>query len=186
MRASASIPRPDGRPTWFITMSAASQTESRTGRSQGVPRRKIGAGEARDWLHLSGRSAPGSTSALPLEASAPSPDVLSEPSFVSLPRPGAATGVRLTWIQDRHLRNARKCLISFGLRYLVVDFLWRLKSFVRRSLAALDPQFVGMCIHNSPRRLSRPEEPAGRRAVAPRYPRWQKRRSRRDRIRRVP
>ena len=96
MRASASIPRPDGRPTWFITMSAASQAESRTGHSHGIPRRKIGADEARDWLHLLGRSAPGSASDLPLEASAPSPDVLSEPSFVSLPRPGAATGVRLT------------------------------------------------------------------------------------------
>ena len=66
MRALASIPRPDGRPTWFVTMSAASQAESRTGRSHCIPRRKIGMDEARDWLHLFGRSAPGSTTACAL------------------------------------------------------------------------------------------------------------------------
>ena len=51
-RASVSIPRPDGHPTWFVHSSAASQIGSRTDRSHCTPRRKIGVDEARDWLHL--------------------------------------------------------------------------------------------------------------------------------------
>ena len=50
--ALASIPRPDGHPTWFIHSSAASRIGSRTDLSHCTPRRKIGADEARDWLHL--------------------------------------------------------------------------------------------------------------------------------------
>jgi hypothetical protein len=53
-QASALIPRPDGRPTWFVSVSAATRTGSRTGPSHCTPRRQIGAGEARDWPHLSG------------------------------------------------------------------------------------------------------------------------------------
>ena len=51
-RASYSIPRPDGHPTWFVHSSAASRIGSRTDRSHCTPRRKIGVDEARDWLHL--------------------------------------------------------------------------------------------------------------------------------------
>jgi hypothetical protein len=51
--ALASIPRPDGRPAWFVHSSAAIQIGSRTDLSHCTPRRKIGVGEARDWLHLS-------------------------------------------------------------------------------------------------------------------------------------
>ena len=50
--ALALIPRPDGHPTWFVHSSAASQIGSRTDLSHCTPRRKIGADEARDWLHL--------------------------------------------------------------------------------------------------------------------------------------
>ena len=50
--ALASIPRPDGHPTWFIHSSAASRIGSRTDLSHCTPRRKIGVDEARDWLHL--------------------------------------------------------------------------------------------------------------------------------------
>ena len=50
--ALASIPRPDGHPTWFVYGSAASQIGSRTDLSHCTPRRQIGADEARDWLHL--------------------------------------------------------------------------------------------------------------------------------------
>src|SRR5215216_6922597 len=50
--ALASIPRPDGHPTWLVHSSAASQIGSRTDRSHWTPRRKIGVDEARDWLHL--------------------------------------------------------------------------------------------------------------------------------------
>jgi hypothetical protein len=48
----ASIPRPDGHPTWFVYVSAASRIGSRTDLSHCTPRRQIGADEARDWLHL--------------------------------------------------------------------------------------------------------------------------------------
>ena len=51
--ALASIPRPDGHPTWFIHSSAASRIGSRTDLSHCTPRRKIGVDEARDLLHLS-------------------------------------------------------------------------------------------------------------------------------------
>ena len=51
--ALASIPRPDGHPTWFVYASAASRIGSRTNPSHCTPRRKIGVDEARDWLHLS-------------------------------------------------------------------------------------------------------------------------------------
>src|ERR1700741_934371 len=49
-RASVTIPRPDGRPTWFVYVSAASRIGSRTNPSHGSPRRRIGGGKARDWL----------------------------------------------------------------------------------------------------------------------------------------
>ena len=48
------IPRPDGRPTWFVHASAASRIGSRTDPSHCAPRRYVGAGGARDWLHLFG------------------------------------------------------------------------------------------------------------------------------------
>src|SRR5882724_9989063 len=50
-----SIPRPDGHPTWFVYVSAASRIGSRTDPSHCSPRRRIGGGEARDWLHLDDR-----------------------------------------------------------------------------------------------------------------------------------
>jgi hypothetical protein len=50
-RASALIPRLDGHPTRFIRASAASRIGSRTDPSHCSPRRQIGEGEARDWLH---------------------------------------------------------------------------------------------------------------------------------------
>ena len=48
----STIPRPDGRPTWFINVSAASRVGSQTNPSHGVPRRQIGTSEACDRLHL--------------------------------------------------------------------------------------------------------------------------------------
>src|SRR5207237_4359458 len=53
--ASHSIPRPDGRPTWFVFAGAASRIGSRTDPSHCPPRRQIGEGEARDWPHLPAR-----------------------------------------------------------------------------------------------------------------------------------
>jgi hypothetical protein len=53
VRPLASIPKPDGRPAWFVHSSAAIQIGSRTDLSHCTPRRKIGVDEARDWLHLS-------------------------------------------------------------------------------------------------------------------------------------
>jgi len=52
--ASVLIPRPDRHPTWFIHASAASRIGSRTDPSHCAPRRHIGAGGTRDWLHRSG------------------------------------------------------------------------------------------------------------------------------------
>jgi len=58
------IPRPDGRPTWFVYASAASRIGSRTEPSHGTPRRQIGAGKARDWPYLPGPGwSPGSRTA---------------------------------------------------------------------------------------------------------------------------
>jgi len=83
-KASVLIPRPDGRPTWFVHASAASRIGSRTDPSHCTPRRQIGAGGARDWLHLFG---PGDHQAhrWPGRASAPiispaEPPELSPPS----------------------------------------------------------------------------------------------------------
>jgi hypothetical protein len=53
-KAPVLIPRPDGRPTWFVHASAASRIGSRTDPSHCTPRRYVGAGGARDWPHLFG------------------------------------------------------------------------------------------------------------------------------------
>jgi hypothetical protein len=53
-KAPVLIPRPDGRPTWFIHAGAASRIGSRTDPSHCTPRRQVGAGGARDWPHLFG------------------------------------------------------------------------------------------------------------------------------------
>ena len=50
------IPRPAGRPTWFVRASAAGLAGSRTDLPHCTPRRKIGAVGARDWLQLFGLS----------------------------------------------------------------------------------------------------------------------------------
>lgn len=53
VRPQSLIPRPDGRPTWFVSVSAAIRIGSRTDPSHCTPRRQIGVGVARDWPHLS-------------------------------------------------------------------------------------------------------------------------------------
>ena len=52
--ASAVIPRPDGRPTWFDHACAASRIGSRTDPSHCTPRRYVGVDGTRDWSHPSG------------------------------------------------------------------------------------------------------------------------------------
>ena len=52
--ASAVIPRPDGRPTWFDHARAASRIGSRTDPSHCTPRRYVGVDGTRDWPHPSG------------------------------------------------------------------------------------------------------------------------------------
>jgi hypothetical protein len=54
--ASAVIPRPDGRPTWFDHARAASRIGSRTDPSHCTPRRYVGVDGTRDWPHPSGQS----------------------------------------------------------------------------------------------------------------------------------
>jgi len=53
-KAPALIPRPAGRPAWFVRASAAGLVGSRTDLPHCTPRRQIGADGARDWLQLSG------------------------------------------------------------------------------------------------------------------------------------
>jgi hypothetical protein len=53
VRLQSLIPRPDGRPTWFVYASAATRIGSRTDPSHCTPRRQIGVGKARDWPYLS-------------------------------------------------------------------------------------------------------------------------------------
>jgi hypothetical protein len=54
--ASAVIPRPDGRPTWFDHARAASRIGSRTDPPHCTPRRYVGVDGTRDWPHPSGQS----------------------------------------------------------------------------------------------------------------------------------
>jgi hypothetical protein len=82
--ASASIPRPDGRPAWFVVASAAVPVGSRTDLPHCTPLRRLGVGEARDWLHLFVRGDHRDRwMPEPLVASAPYPDNPSEPPAVS-------------------------------------------------------------------------------------------------------
>ena len=117
------IPRPDGRPTWFVHASAASRIGSRTDPSHCAPRRHVGAGETRDWFHLSGpcdhqdhRSSGGAS---PLNIS----PALFARNVAALETP-VRSPVESTHVQNKASTESRKCLIFFGLRDLQVGSLW--------------------------------------------------------------
>lgn len=116
--ASRSIPRPDGRPTWFVSAGAASRIGSRTDPSHCSPRRQIGEGEARDWPHLLARG-----DSLPARARLP---------FAARPRGPS------TWRQNATLSyspdKSSQVPVFLRVTTLRLDKLWTAKRAFRYDL----------------------------------------------------
>jgi len=172
--ALASIPRPDGRPTWFVGASAAGRIGSRTDLPHCVPMRCIGPDGARDWLHQSNRSDHRDLQAPePLVASALSPDIPVGPALpIATKTEGLSTCSAKRGLNIGSARNrASACLSS------VYDHrVWiACGGLSERSTSGLKPRSTRCAdvsagsAHSSTRRVG---STAGRRpaAVRPRRP----------------
>lgn len=133
--ASVSIPRPDGRPTWFVRASAAGLAESRTDFPHCTPRRKIGADGARDWLHLSGSRENGIDGYPSPCPSVAFPEPPPGPLVVDPSPDGLAARTTSDGNQDTPPMGRRKCLSLFGLARSGVGSMWTAKSRTDLTLA---------------------------------------------------
>jgi hypothetical protein len=133
-RASVTIPRPDGRPTWFVYVSAASRIGSRTNPSHGSPRRRIGEGKARDWLCLDRVDGHRDQRTPTRDASAPPPQTRLAPVPGSAPERGVPA--RRQKPHGNIARGVRscKCPYFFGLRFSRVGRVWTNNLQCRRYL----------------------------------------------------